>query len=330
MPPSTPQISTVSRPTDEYGTIDLQVATIGDALAPLILCVHGWPEVWHSWRFQMDYFAQRGYRVAALDVRGYGGSSKPAQVEAYRLRELALDVMAVADELSPQAPVVLLGHDWGAPVVWTAARLFPSRLRGVAGMSVPYRPATDGDPMELWDLLYADRFFYMRYFQPAGVPEAAFSADLGAALRKVYFAACADGVAEGLWFQDLPADHAMLDGLVDPDPAPDWMSPEALAPTLAAFEGQPLHGLFNRYRAQKLDAELASLGSPILTPPTCFIGGVDDIVRSFVEGVDVFASAGEFCADFRGITLIDGAGHWVQQEKPNETNAALDAFIRTL
>lgn len=320
---------TITHDRPEYGSIDLKVAVAGADDAPLILCVHGWPESWHSWRHQMTHFAERGWRVAAMNVRGYPGSSAPEPVSAYRITELAADAAVVISQLSPNAPAVLVGHDWGAPIVWHTTRLHPPQVRAVAGMSVPYLPATEGDPMELWDVVYAGRFFYMKYFQPAGVPEAAFGADIGTALRKVWFAASASST--DLWKADWPEDHAMLDGMVDPDPAPDWMSPEKIAPVIAAFDDAPLHGLFNRYRAQGLDAqELPFLGDPMIAQPSCFIGGAQDIVRDFVPGVDIFQVAGEACDDFRGLTIIDGAGHWVQQEAPEETNAALEAFLNSL
>lgn len=320
---------TVSHDRPEHGAIALQVAVVGAAEAPLILCVHGWPETWHSWRHQMVHFARQGWRVAAMNVRGYPGSSAPSEISAYRLSELAADAAAVIGQLSPDDPAVLFGHDWGAPIVWTAARLHSDAVRAVAGMSVPYLPPSGDDPMALWDVVYADRFFYMKYFQPPGVPEAAFGADIGTALRKVYYAAAAD--SPDLWSADWPADHAMLDGLIDPDPAPDWMSPENLAPTLAEFDGAELHGLFNRYRAQGLDsAELPDMAGPTIEQPACFIGGAEDIVRTFVPGVDIFQVAGDACADFRGLTIVDGAGHWVQQEAPAATNAALDEFMTGL
>ncbi len=325
-----PRFTTVSRPTDEYGTIDLNVAVTGDDAAPLILCVHGWPEIWHSWRFQMEHFAERGFRVAAMDVRGYGWSSRPEPIAAYRISELAADAAAVARALSPDAPSILFGHDWGAPVAWNTARLHADTVRAVAGMSVPYRPATAGNPMELWDLLYPDSYFYMKYFQEVGVAEAAFMEDLPAAIRMTYYAASGDS-SNDLWLSEKPADHAFLDGLIDPDPAPEWMAGDALTPTIEAHQAGPMHGAFHRYRAQHLDgADIEPVGEPVLAQPTCFIGGERDIVRSFVPGMDMFGNPGEFCSDYRGTTIVDEAGHWVQQEKPAETNAALDAFVDSL
>lgn len=325
-----PELVIVNHDSDTHGPIDLNVAVAGDPDDPLIVCVHGWPESWHSWTNQSEYFSSRGYRVASMDVRGYGGSSRPEAIEAYRLLELCGDVAAVIDTLSPGAPAILFGHDWGSPTVYNTARTFPDRVRAVAGMSVPYLPASPGDPMELWNALYADRFFYMKYFQEPGVAEAAFEADLAVALRKVYYAASGDAPAD-LWFTDRPDGAAMLDFLIDPDPAPSWMSPERFAPVLDANAGRPTHGWFNRYRAQYLDGDdLSAIEDPNVNQPACFIGGADDIVRRFVPGMDLFDTAEAALADSRGATLIEGAGHWVHQERPAEVNAALDAFLAGL
>ena len=197
-------------------------------------------------------------------------------------------------------------------------------------MSVRYVPVSAGDPMELWDALYADRFFYMRYFQEPGVAEAAFDADRAVALRKVYYAASGDTPVEA-WTADRPADTRMLDALEDPDPAPEWMNAGEIAAMLAAHGDGPIHGWFHRYRAQHLDGdEIEGVGDPVLAQPSCFIAGADDIVRSFVPGVDLFADAGAACADFRGSTLVEGTGHWIQQEAPAATNRALEAFVGSL
>lgn len=293
---------------------------------PVILCVHGWPEHSSSWRHQSAYFANKGYCVAAMDVRGYGDSANPKEIGAYSLKNLASDVAAVAAALSDE-PVVLIGHDWGAPITYTTALLHPEKIRAVAGMSVPYAPPREISMLDVMKAIYDGKFFYMVYFQDEGVPEAEFGADPRAALRKIYYAISGDGVG-GPGFSDKPADAKMLDGLIDPDPFPDWLSEDELDTYVEAFAKSGFHGPFNRYRALDLDRdELAAFRGVPLKLPTCFIGGEHDPVRYFAPGVDGFAMAGMACTDFRGTTIIDGAGHWVQQEAPEATNVALEAFL---
>ena len=166
----------------------------------------------------MTHLSERGFRVAALDVRGYGGSSAPPEPERYTLRELAGDVAAVAAALDDE-PIVVVGHDWGAPIVWHAAIRHPDRVRAVAGLSVPHTPILPISILDLFDQLYADRFFYMRYFQPPGVAEAAFEVDLRAALKRVYFALSGQAPTNS-WLPDAPRDAALLALLPDPPDGP--------------------------------------------------------------------------------------------------------------
>jgi len=309
------------------GEITLRVALEGDG--PVLLCVHGWPELWYSWRHQMRYFAARGYRVAAMDVRGYGGSSKPHEVAAYTMKELTADVAAVAQSLSTD-PVVLLGHDWGAPIAWNTALRHPQVVRAVAGLSVPYLPAGDVMALDQWEALYPDRFFYQLYFQQPGLVEAEVGSDYRSALRKIYFA-LSGNAPQDEWLKAKPRAARLLDGLSDPRPFPNWMSEADLDVYVEAFAAGGFHGPINRYRAQTLDfEESAAFRGKSIRQPACFIGGAKDAVRHFVPGADLYADPGAACEDFRGATILPGIGHWVQQEAPNETNAALEVFLRGL
>ncbi|MEM7096568.1 MAG: alpha/beta hydrolase [Actinomycetota bacterium] len=309
------------------GDISLEVAVQGSG--PLMLCVHGWPEGWYSWRHQMDHFADR-FTVAAMSVRGYGNSSNPTDIESYALRELAGDAAAVIDELGGGSAVVL-GHDWGAPIAWNTARLHPEKVSAVCGLSVPYIPTGPDNSLDLWRERYTSqgKFFYQVYFDDnRGGAEEELGADHARSLRMIYFGASGDRPGEDGLTQDKPADAKMLDGLVDPDPFPDWCTPEDFEVYAAGFKTSGWHGPLNRYRAQGLDAaDIGQLSNPNLAQPAAFIGGSLDPVRNFAPGMDLFEFAGVACDDFRGTTVIEGAGHWVQQEAPAETNAALDEFV---
>lgn len=309
------------------GTVTLRVAVDGDG--PLILCVHGWPELWYSWRHQIEHFAAAGYTMAAMDVRGYGGSSKPADVASYTMRELTADVAAVARALSPE-PVILFGHDWGAPIVWNTALLHANRVRAVAGLSVPYVPGGDTAALDVFETIYAGRFFYQSYFQAPGVAEAELEADVPVSLRKIYHALSGRAPVD-TWIKEKPQNAGLLDGLEDPQPFPDWLSAPDLKVFADAFKLGGFTGPINRYRAQRLDLEqLAGIRGKTVTQPACFIAGALDAVRHFVPGGDIYADPGAGCSDFRGATIIDAVGHWVQQEAPGATNAALAAFLATL
>jgi pimeloyl-ACP methyl ester carboxylesterase len=306
------------------GDVTLRVEVSGDG--PPILCIHGWPELPRSWRHQVEHFTRRGFTVAALEVRGYGESSSPPQVERYTLTELAGDVAAVARALGDD-PVILFGHDWGAPIAWHAAIRYPDLVRGVAGLSVPFTPPGPFSLLDLFDQVYADRFFYMLSFQAPGVVEAEFEADVRTALRRVYYAGSASATVSLL--PEGPRDATLLSLLPDPPAGPlPFMTDDDFDVYVRTFERSGFRGAFNRYRAVALDpAATADIAGATVDRPACFIGGEHDLVRSMVPGADLFANTGAGCTDFRGSTIVAGAGHWVQQEAPAEVNAALDAFV---
>ena len=307
--------------------VPLRVAVQGTG--PLILCVHGWPELWYSWRHQMTYFSGLGFRVAAMDVRGYGGSGKPTQVSAYAMSALAGDVAAVIRALG-DGPVILFGHDWGAPIVYNTALLYPELVGAVAGLSVPYRPGTEVPMLSLWKQLYPDRFFYMLYFQQEGIVEAELEADIPSSLRKIYYA-CSGNAPLAEFLKKKPIESGLLDGLIDPSPFPSWMSEADLQVYNAAFEASGFRGAINRYRAQKLDfEELAEQRGRLLPQPACFIGGERDPVRLFVPGIDMYDDRAGGYQDLREDVIVPNAGHWVQQEAPEATNTALQRFVQTL
>lgn len=310
------------------GDIELRVEVTGSG--PTILCVHGWPELSHSWRHQVAHFTERGYMVAAMDVRGYGGSSAPSEVERYTMRELTSDVAAVIEALGDE-PVVLFGHDWGAPIVWHTAIRYPDRVRGVAGLSVPHTPPGPVSLLDIFDQVYADRFFYMLYLARPGVPEAELGADPRTALKRIFHTLSGAGESDA-FLADAPRDVSLLDLLPDaPDGPLSFMSDDDLDRYAEAFARSGFVGGVNRYRAQALDPDdSADIHGATVDVPSCFVAGELDMVRNMVPGVDLFADPGAACTDFRGATLVPGAGHWVQQEAPAATNAALEAFVDSL
>ena len=155
----------------ETNGITLRAAVEGDG--PLVIMVHGCPESWFSWRHQIPVIAEAGYKVVAIDVRGYGGSDKPHAIEEYTLKKLSDDVVGVIDFFGEEQ-AILFGHDWGAPIVWYTSLLNEKRVSAVAGLSVPYFPQGDVSPMDAFEAIFEDKFFYMIYFQEEGVAESEF------------------------------------------------------------------------------------------------------------------------------------------------------------
>ncbi|MEO1081134.1 MAG: alpha/beta hydrolase [Pseudomonadota bacterium] len=308
---------------------DITLNVVVEGSGPLILCIHGWPELWYSWRHQLRYFADSGYTVAAMDVRGYGGSGKPSGVENYVLSKLAGDAAAVLQELSDE-PAILFGHDWGAPIAYATAQQHPQLVRGVAGLSVPFRPRGEASLLQVAKQLFPEKFFYMLYFQKPSVPEQELEADVMDSLRRVYYA-CSGDAPLGAFLVDKDKDAGLLEGLVDPDTFPAWMSEDDLQTYAAAFKAGGFEGPINRYRAQGIDfEESAPLLGKALPTPACFIGGERDPVRRVIAGVDMFADLAGGYDDLRICEIIDGAGHWLQQEAPQECNRILARFVASL
>jgi pimeloyl-ACP methyl ester carboxylesterase len=311
----------------ETNGIRLRVAVEGDG--PLIVMVHGWPESWYSWRHQIPALAAAGYRVAVPDVRGYGDSDKPQAKEAYAIKEMCADVAGLIDALGEER-AILVGHDWGAPIVWNTALFHPDKVRAVAGLSVPHTGRGPMPRVELFKQLYKDRFFYQLYFQAEGVAEAELEADIRTSLRKIYYWISGDGMKAKLRPNKDP-DAGLLDNLPDPDPFPAWLSDEELDYYVAQFEKSGFRGPINRYRTAELDFEQqAAIADSKIEQPTAFIAGTLEPVLAFIPGVDMIEVMRNHVTDLRLVRLIDGAGHWVQQEAPDEVNAALLEFLGTL
>jgi len=305
--------------------IRLRVAESGTG--PLIVLVHGWPESWYSWRHQIPALAGAGYRVAAIDVRGYGGSDKPHAIEAYAIKEMCADIAGLVEGLG-EKQAILIGHDWGAPIVWNTALFFPDRVRAVAGLSVPHTGRGPAPRIQLFRNLYKDRFFYQIYFQEPGVAEAEFEADLRTSLRKIYYGGSGEGRKAGPR-PPKPVDAKYLDGLVDPDPFPDWLTAADLDYFVGQLAQSGFRGPLNRYRTAELDfTQQEEIANRKIEQPAAFIAGQLDPVLSFVPGVDLVEVMRQHVADLRLVRIIDGAGHWIQQERPNEVNAALLEWLR--
>ena len=296
---------------------------------PLAIMIHGWPESWYSWRHQIQPVQAKGYRVVVPEVRGYGDSDAPEAIEAYDMETMIGDVLGLIDHFGHEQ-AVLIGHDWGAPIVWNTTALHPERVRAVAAMSVPYSPRGKISSTKLWRQLYPDRFFYQLYFQKPGVAEAEFEADVRTSLRKIYFSGSGDA-PKGMFSADKPPDARMLEDIPDPETLPPWLTEDDLDYYTALFRKSGFRGPLNRYRNQDRDWEnLTALNNARITRPACFIAGSRDAVLRFVPGVDLVEYMKRWVDDLRMCRIIEGAGHWIQQERPQEVNAVLLEFLDTL
>jgi pimeloyl-ACP methyl ester carboxylesterase len=307
----------------ETNGIRLRVATAGDG--PLVIFVHGFPEGWYSWRHQIKALSVAGYRVAAPDVRGYGGSDRPHPVEAYDMESLTGDIAGLAHALSPGEKAVVIGHDWGSPIAWNTARLHADTFRAVAGLSVPYIPPNEVVFIDAVRAFFTDRglFFYQVYFQDEGPPEAELENDPAETIRKFYYAISGDA-PEGTWPTDKKHGDTLLHRLPEPPMPLPWLSAEDVAYYDSQFRQSGFRGPLNRYRNWHRDHAFLTGhdAAMIIAQPSLYIGGTKDLVLKMSPG-DMLAAMKENLADLRGATLLEGCGHWTQQERPDEVNALL-------
>lgn len=318
----------------EFKHIDTGSAVLRVALAgqgPLIILAHGFPECWYSWRHQISPLAQAGFRVAAPDMRGYGASDKPYAAEQYDMQSMTADMAGLATALSPGEPAIIIGHDWGAPIAWNSALLHAERFRAVCGMSVPHVPPGKVEALDLYKKIFTDKgyFFYMLYFQSEGIAEAEFEADTARSLR-LFYTAIAGDAAPGAWPTRKPAGQKLFDGVTGPDMPRNWLSNEDLAYYTAQFEQSGFRGPMNRYRNFARDsAYLNSQGKTLIVQPSLYISGTKDMVNNMYPNGPVAAMA-PFLKGKNKSQLLDGCGHWTQQERATEVNDILLEWITSL
>lgn len=316
--------------TIDAGEVKLRCAIEGEG--PLVVMVHGFPESWFSWRHQIGPIAAAGFTACAIDVRGYGGSDKPEPIEAYAMAHMTADVAGVARALQPGRPAILIGHDWGAPIVWYTALTRPEQVAAVAGLSVPYAGVPTRPFTEIFNELYTakNRFFYQAWFQKVGPPEAEAEADVRGFLRKFYYGISGEA-PEGSWPQKA-AEATLLEGMVDPDPFPAWLSDDELDYYVGEFERSGFRGPINRYRNHERDFEwLQAFKDRKIGQPSLLIGGDrDPAFNGFGRIADPGAVMAQHATDLRGVHVLSGCGHWTQQERPAEVTRLLLDWLKEL
>jgi pimeloyl-ACP methyl ester carboxylesterase len=312
----------------EANGIRLNVVERGDG--PLVLLCHGFPESWYSWRHQIDALADAGFRVVAPDMRGYGKSDQPEAIDQYTVFHLVGDLVGLLDAL--EAPdAVVVGHDWGAAVAWHAALLRPDRFRAVVALSVPFRTRAKARPTSVMPRT-DDAQFYQLYFQEPGVAEAELERDPRLTVRAILFGASGDAAPEdsgGLGM--VPTGAGFLRGAAPPEALPSWLTEHDVDVYAGEFQRTGFRGGLNWYRNIDRNWELMApfAGAPV-TVPALYVAGDRDLVVRF-PGMDrLLPNLKHFVPELREVRMLPGCGHWTQQERPGEVNAAIIDFLRGL
>lgn len=308
----------------------VRIHLVEEGRGPLVLLVHGFPESWYSWRHQLPVIAAAGFRAAAIDVRGYGRSSAPLEIDAYGMLHHVNDNLGVVEALGEHTAVIV-GHDWGSPIAANSALLRPDVFTAVALMSVPYSPPGPRRPTDAFAEMGGDEEFYINYFQEPGRAEAEAEPDVRTWLLGFYVGASGDAPrpADGATMATVPKGGRLRDRFVLPDALPAWLTEKDLDFYTSEFEGKGFRGALNRYRNVDRDwVDLQAWSRQPITVPSLFIGGERD--GPTLWGQRAISRFPQTLPGLRGSHILPGCGHWVQQERASEVNELLVDWLKGL
>ncbi len=317
------------------GTNGIRMHLAEQGTGPLVVLCHGFPESWYSWRHQLEALAEAGFHVVAPDMRGYGETDRPDEIENYTLLHLVGDMVGLLDALGAETAVIA-GHDWGAPVAWYAALLRPDRFRGVIGLSVPFLPRRPVRPTTVMPQ-NDDAIFYQLYFQTPGVAEAEFERDPRLTVRALLYSGSGDAPrredigAAASAVGMVPRQGGFLTRMLNPATLPSWLTEADVDFYAGEFARTGFRGGLNWYRNIDRNWEiLAPFAGVRVTIPALYVAGDRDLVVAF-RGMDqLIPNLSKFVPQLRATIMLPGCGHWTQQERAPEVNAVMIDFLRRL
>ena len=312
----------------ETNGVRLHVAEQGEG--PLIILCHGFPECWYSWRHQLRALAKAGFRAVAPDLRGYGRSDRPEEVEKYTVLHDIGDIVGLVDALGAQQAVIA-GHDIGATVAWQAALLRPDRFRGVIALGPPFRPRASGSgsaPPTTLMPRNEDAVFYQLYFQTPEA-EAALGRDIRRLFRSQFYSLSGDrppSAGGGFPAGMVPRKGALL---TDPASLPPWIKETDIDVYVAEFTRSGFRGPLNWWRNIDRSWELMAAfdGAAVTVPALYIVGDRDMLVAVFQQAI---AKQSTLVPKLRPAMMLAGCGHWTQQERAPEVSATMIDFLRSL
>jgi pimeloyl-ACP methyl ester carboxylesterase len=307
----------------------IRIHLVEQGEGPVVLLVHGFPESWWSWRNQLPALAEAGHRAVAIDVRGYGRSQAPAAVDDYRMLVHVADNVGVLAALGVEEATVV-GHDWGSPIAWHSALLRPDLFTRLVMLSVPYSAPGGRRPTEAFKALAGDdEEFYIGYFQEPGRAEAEMEPDVRGWIRGFYLAASGDAPStpDGGTIATVRRGGLLRDRFPAGDhPLPAWITEDDLDFYAAEFEHSGMTGPLNRYRNVDRDwADTAAFSRRPITVPSLFIGGDRD--GPTIWGGGAISRFAETLPALHGSHILEGCGHWTQQERAGDVNRLLLEFL---
>lgn len=272
---------------------------------PIVLC-HGWPEHAFTWRHQIPALAAAGYHVIVPNQRGYGRSSRPSEVTSYDIEHLSGDLVALLDHFG-YTDATFVGHDWGAMVVWGLTLLHPNRVNKVINLALPYQERGEKPWVELMEQLFGDDHYFVHFNKQPGVADAILESNTLRFLNNLFRKHIPPTAPQpGMVMIELAR-------LETPSGEP-LMSDSELAVFASAFELSGFTSSINWYRNLDRNWHLLADVNPIIQQPALMIYGEQDLIPKF-EGLTTFVP---------NVTVVNlDCGHWIQQEKPQETNRTI-------
>jgi len=314
--------------TVETNGIKMHIAEQG--AGPLVILCHGFPELWYSWRHQLPALAEAGFHAVAPDQRGYGQTDRPEAIEDYSILKLTGDIVGLVHALG-EARAVIVGHDWGAPVAWHCALLRPDIFRALALMSVPYLQGSWKSirPTEAMRRMAGEYEFYQLYFQEPGKAEGELEEDVRKSMLMILYSASGDPPPDKRWRFLFSKSQRFTDTGFLPEALPTWLTERDLDVFTEEFERTGFRSALDWYRNIDRNWELTFfLNGAKIRQPALFVAGELDGVRVMYRRA--FETLETPIPNLKKKVLIPGAGHWVQQERPNEVNRLLIEFLTAL
>jgi len=263
-----------------------------------VVFLHGFPELWYSWRYQIPALAEAGFQAIAPDLRGYGETDKPAELEAYDIHHLVGDMVGLLDALRLQKAVIV-GHDWGGVIVWQMALMHPERVERIISLNTPFQGRGKARPTEAYRRLTDGRFNYILHFQEPGRAEADITPNIEGWLERTM-----RGIAKN----------------------PSFITNEVIKVYADAFRKGGFTGPLNYYRNIDRNWETtAHLAGQQVTMPALMITAENDpiLIPQMTEGMERYIP-------HLTRRLIKNCGHWTQMECPEETNRLIIEFLADL
>ncbi|XP_078148962.1 epoxide hydrolase 2-like isoform X2 [Carex rostrata] len=290
--------------------ITMHVAEQGDLSAPPVLLLHGFPELWLSWRHQMAALAANGYRAIAPDLRGYGDTDMPTDPAAYTVFHIIGDLVGLLDHLELPR-VFVVGHDWGAYMAWRLCQLRPERVRALVNIGIPYLRRTPSvKPTDRFFKAFGEGF-YMCQFQEPGRAEASFARYEVSTVLKKFFSIKMDNLSA-------PPGMEIIDYLEEP-PSLEWISKDELQYFAEKFQKNGFTGPLNYYRNIDMNWELMApwQGAKIEVPTKFILVERDVGYNAYATGMKVKGGDLKEVVPNLDVVSIDGY-HFIQQEKAEE------------